>query len=177
MSLQLLAHCHNCCAEWFAIPYSSVTLPSVAISIPYAHAEAVQTSHSAAMQIIFRQCFSCRHPLLHADYLTWKEASLRQEQRPKNAAGSVRRLATRKDVMAQNSGAPSDVSLWTQDNDSDSHPGRGLIVMSPPPEDESALPAFQKVRGQKLMNVSLMSGEAQPQLCKMTRVLWPSTAG
>ncbi len=57
-----------------------------------------------------RQCPCCRHPLLHADYLTWKDASLRREQRPKSAAGPARRLATRKDVMAQNSGAASDVS-------------------------------------------------------------------
>ncbi len=35
---------------------------------------------------------------------------MRREQRPKSAAGPARRLATRKDVMAQNSGAASDVS-------------------------------------------------------------------
>lgn len=50
----------------------------------------------------------CRHPLLQADYLTWKEASARQEQRP---ASSARRLANRKDVMAHVPGNASDVSL------------------------------------------------------------------
>ena len=53
----------------------------------------------------------CRHPLLHADYLTSQEASKRQEGRPKSASGPLRRLATRKDVMAQQTGAASDVSV------------------------------------------------------------------
>ena len=42
----------------------------------------------------------------------WKEASKRQERRPKSASGPVRRLATRKEVMAQQTGAASDVSVW-----------------------------------------------------------------
>ncbi|CAL5224634.1 g7352 [Coccomyxa viridis] len=61
-----------------------------------------------------------RHPLLHADYLTWKDASLRREQRPKSAAGPARRLATRKDVMAQNSGAASDVDSDAEGSESES---------------------------------------------------------
>jgi len=52
-----------------------------------------------------------RHPLLHADYLTWKDESMRREKRPRNASGSVRRLPNRKEVMAQNAGTASDVSL------------------------------------------------------------------
>ncbi|EIE19122.1 hypothetical protein COCSUDRAFT_38365 [Coccomyxa subellipsoidea C-169] len=47
-----------------------------------------------------------RHPLLHADYLIWKEAAARNQPQSSRAAsaGPLRRLSNRKDVMARNSG-------------------------------------------------------------------------
>ncbi|CAK0787588.1 hypothetical protein CVIRNUC_010810 [Coccomyxa viridis] len=61
-----------------------------------------------------------RHPLLHADYLTWKDASKRQERRPKSASGPLRRLATRKEVMAQQTGVASEADSDADGSESDS---------------------------------------------------------
>ena len=53
----------------------------------------------------------CRHPLLHADYLIQKEAEARSQPQSSRAAaaGPLRRLSNRKDVMARNLGTASDV--------------------------------------------------------------------
>ena len=53
----------------------------------------------------------CRHPLLHADYLIQKEAEARIQPQSSRAAaaGPLRRLSNRKDVMARNLGTASDV--------------------------------------------------------------------
>lgn len=53
----------------------------------------------------------CRHPLLHADYLMWKEAAARNQPQSSKAAsaGPLRRLSNRKDVMARNAGTFTEV--------------------------------------------------------------------
>lgn len=58
------------------------------------------------------QCVhACRHPLLHADYLIQREAQARSQPQSSRAAaaGPLRRLSNRKDVMARNLGTTSDV--------------------------------------------------------------------
>ena len=72
---------------------------------------AIHQSHPPASVLAIKVSPLRRHPLLHADYLTWKDESMRREQRPRNASGSVRRLPNRKEVMAQNAGTASDVTL------------------------------------------------------------------
>ena len=56
---------------------------------------------------IFVAMAVCRHPLLYADYLMWKDAAARNQPLSSRAAsaGPLRRLSNRKDVMARNSGA------------------------------------------------------------------------